>query len=65
MHLLTLQQLCAVMPALKTTVAGAYLPELRIAMHGAAIDQTPLRVAAFLAQLAHESGDLRRWEEIR
>jgi putative chitinase len=39
-----------------------YAPLLQAAMVGGAIT-TPLRSAAFLAQLAHESGELRYFEE--
>jgi predicted chitinase len=40
-----------------------YLPHLNQAMQRCGVD-TPLRVAAFIAQLAHESGEFRWMEEI-
>jgi predicted chitinase/LysM repeat protein len=55
-------QLLAIMPLAKR-VAAAYLPHLNFAMREAAIT-TPLRRAAFLAQLAHESLQLKFMEEI-
>lgn len=60
---LTLQQLRAIMPKLPEAHATFYLPLLNAAMNEAAIT-TPRRRAAFLAQLAHESGELRYWEEL-
>jgi len=62
---LTLEQLQEIMPYMKKhkEKAEQYLPFLQAAMIEASID-TPLRVAAFLAQLAHESGELKYFEEI-
>lgn len=60
---LTLEQLLATMPRLKRERAEAMLPHLNAAMQEAEIT-TPLRVAAFLAQLGHESLDLTRWVEM-
>lgn len=51
------------MPSLPLAQARALLPHLNKAMEQAGID-TPKRVAAFLAQLAHESGELRYFEEL-
>lgn len=59
---LTKAQLLAIMPLAKR-VADAYLPHLNFAMREASIT-TPLRRAAFLAQLAHESLQLKFMEEI-
>lgn len=56
-------QLRAIMPNLSTSQANAYLPYLNAAMAEGHIN-TPKRQAAFLAQLAHESGQLRYFEEI-
>lgn len=60
--LTTEAQIRAVMP-----LAGArldpHLPYINPALEAAAID-TPRRLAAFLAQLAHESGELRYMEEL-
>jgi predicted chitinase len=41
----------------------AHLPFIAPALEKAAID-TPLRIAAFMAQLAHESGEFRYMEEL-
>ncbi|MBN1209209.1 MAG: peptidoglycan-binding protein [Myxococcaceae bacterium] len=59
----TLQQLRAIMPRLSEAQASSYLPHLNAAMAQVEIT-TPRRQAAFLAQLAHESGELRFWEEL-
>lgn len=60
---ITLQQLRAIMPHLAQDTAAQYLPFLNSAMAERNIT-TPKREAAFLAQLAHESGELRYWEEL-
>src|SRR5262245_35351949 len=52
-----------VMPRVRPAACTAYTPFLRQAMDEFSIT-TPPRVAAFLAQLAHESGQLRYMEEI-
>jgi putative chitinase len=59
----SVQQLRAIMPNLSQAKAEAYLPHLNRAMAEAGIN-TPQRKAAFLAQLAHESGEFRWMEEI-
>jgi putative chitinase len=51
------------MPALNTAKATAFFPFLRSAVDEFSI-ATPARSAAFLAQLAHESGQFRFMEEI-
>ncbi|KFA93042.1 hypothetical protein Q664_12145 [Archangium violaceum Cb vi76] len=51
------------MPNLSQAKAEQYLPHLNKAMAEAGIN-TPKRQAAFLAQLAHESGEFRYMEEI-
>ena len=56
-------QLRAIMPNLSEAKAAEYLPHLNRAMAEGNIN-TPRRQAAFLAQLAHESGQLRYFEEI-
>ncbi len=56
-------QLKAIMPDLSTATANYYLPYLNKAMIEGGIN-TPRRQAAFLAQLAHESGQFRWMEEI-
>ncbi len=60
---LTAGELRAIMPNLSDEKARHYLPYLSSAMAEAQIN-TPARKAAFLAQLAHESGELRYMEEI-
>jgi predicted chitinase/murein DD-endopeptidase MepM/ murein hydrolase activator NlpD len=59
----SLAQLRKVMPNLSEAKAREYLPHLNKAMAEANIN-TPKRQAAFLAQLAHESGEFRYMEEI-
>jgi predicted chitinase/LysM repeat protein len=59
----SLAQLKKIMPALSDSKARQVLPHLNAAMAEAKIN-TPKRQAAFLAQLAHESGQLRYFEEI-
>jgi predicted chitinase/LysM repeat protein len=59
----TVAQLRQVMPNLSQAKAEQYLPHLNKAMAEANIN-TPQRKAMFLAQLAHESGELRYMEEI-
>jgi len=60
---LSAAQLRAVMPYLSEADANRHLPYLNAAMAEGNIN-TPQRQAAFLAQLAHESGQLRYFEEI-
>ena len=60
--LITLAQLVHVMPAARL-VAGVFLPAINAAMERYAID-TPPRIAAFLAQIAHESGELQYLREL-
>ena len=59
---ITYEQLHAIMPRLSHDKGLAYLPLLNSSMVEANIT-TPLRQAAFLAQLAHESGELRTFQE--
>lgn len=59
----SMDQLRRVMPNLSAEKAQQYLPHLNKAMAEAGIN-TPKRQAAFLAQLAHESGEFRYMEEI-
>lgn len=56
-------QLQQIMPTLNAAKRETYLPFLSAAMDTYEIN-SPLRAAAFLAQLAHESGELRFMEEI-
>lgn len=56
-------QLAKVMPQLAAQKRATYLPLLNKAMEEFGID-SPLRIAAFVAQLAHESGQFRYMEEI-
>ena len=59
---MSLEQLQSIMPNLDDATAQEYLPHLNAAIAEAEID-TPLRQAAFLAQLAHKSGELQWFEE--
>jgi putative chitinase len=61
---LTPKQLKRIMPSLTTERAKLLLPALLRAMREAQVT-TPRRQAAFLAQLAHESGQFRWFEELR
>ena len=61
--MLTGQQLQSIMPSTPAARRDALLPFLQAAMTEFAIE-TPARVAAFVAQLAHESGQFRFMEEI-
>ena len=61
--MLTAEQLQAIMPRLSATRNSEFLPFLTSAMAEFAIEAPP-RAAAFLAQLAHESGQFRFMEEI-
>lgn len=56
-------QLARIMPNLGSVKRSQYLPFLQQAMEEFEIN-TPLRAAAFLAQLAHESAEFRFMEEI-
>lgn len=60
---LTDEQLRAIMPNVPKSKRTEYLPFINAAMLEFNIT-TELRAAAFLAQLAHESGELRYMEEI-
>lgn len=61
--MLTEDHLRAIMPALPAVRRGQLLPVLQAAATEFAIT-TPARLAAFLAQLAHESGQFRFMEEL-
>lgn len=61
--MLTIQQLLEVMPHLPSAKAATYLPYLNEALEESGII-TKRRVAAFLAQVAHESNELRWFEEL-
>jgi putative chitinase len=61
--MLTAAQLSAIMPALPAARRDTFMPFLQEALHEFSIEP-PARAAAFLAQLAHESGQLRFMEEI-
>ena len=61
--MLTVEQLGAIMPALPPAKRDTSMPFLVEALREFAIDSPP-RIAAFLAQLAHESGQLRFMEEL-
>jgi predicted chitinase len=57
------EQLRAIMPHVPSATRPTYFPFLQGAMTEFEIDR-PAREAAFIAQLAHESGELRFMEEI-
>ena len=61
--MLTESQLRRIMPNLALAKCQAYLPHLNQAMREHAVDSA-LRTAAFVAQLAHESGEFRYMEEL-
>ncbi len=61
--MLTNQMLQSIMPRLSAARNAEFLPSLAAAMTEFAIDP-PARAAAFLAQVAHESGQLRFMEEL-
>ena len=61
--MLTSEQLHSIMPGLSAKRNGELLPFLHAAMTEFSID-APARAAAFLAQLAHESGQFLFMEEI-
>ena len=61
--MLTDEHLHAIMPALPKAKRDTFLPFLNQALDEFSIDSAP-RHAAFLAQLAHESGQFRFMEEI-
>ncbi len=61
--MLTAEQLQSIMPRLSSKTNSEFLPFLTGAMAEFAIE-APARAAAFLAQLAHESGQFRFMEEI-
>lgn len=64
LHTRTVDTLLRVFPHLKLEAARRYTDPLLRAMHEFSIDQSSARVAAFLAQVGHESGGLVYWEEI-
>lgn len=61
--MISVDELLKVMPRLRPERAGQLLPHLNAAMVEFQINR-PARVAAFLAQLAHESAELRHFEEL-
>jgi putative chitinase len=60
---MTPEQFAALTPTLSPAKRAAYLPLLEAAARAEEIN-TPLRMAAFLAQLLHESGELRYFQEL-
>ncbi len=58
-----LEQLLKILPSCSAIRAANCLPHLEAAVLEFEIN-TPLRLAAFLAQLAHESGEFRYFEEL-
>jgi predicted chitinase len=61
--MLSIDQLLKIMPHLPLAKAQTFFPSLCAAMDEAQIN-TKLRIAAFLAQIAHESCELKWMEEI-
>lgn len=61
--MITYEELRRIMPLAKKLTAAAYVPHLNAAMAEFEINN-PLREAAFLAQIAHESGELRYAREL-
>lgn len=61
--MITVDILQQIMPNLKRSLCESYFPFLAQAMAEFEINK-PLREAAFLAQIAHESGEFRYFEEI-
>ena len=61
--MLTDAQLAKIMPNLAAARRALYLPHLNAAMQANGVT-TLLRIAGFVAQLAHESGEFRWMEEI-
>jgi predicted chitinase len=61
--MLTIEQLQSIMPGASSKRNSEFLPFLQAAMTEFAIE-SPARSAAFVAQLAHESGQFRFMEEI-
>ncbi|MGY2375189.1 glycoside hydrolase family 19 protein [Pseudomonas sp. SDO524_S393] len=59
---ITLSQLIQILPGARFR-AGFFLPVLNVAMSRFEVDQ-PKRIAAFLAQIGHESGELRYVREL-
>ena len=61
--LINFDQLSLIMPLLRSEDAERYLPLLNAALEEFQIN-TPPRITAFIAQLAHESAQLRYFEEL-
>ncbi|MFY9223192.1 MAG: glycoside hydrolase family 19 protein [Blastocatellia bacterium] len=61
--MITIEQLRAIMPNLPLAKATEYLPHLNSALAEFEIN-TPKRQAAFLAQIAHESVELKHFKEL-
>jgi putative chitinase len=61
--MLTDTQLATIMPTLAAAKRATFLPAINLALQTYTINNL-LRAAAFLAQIAHESGELRFMEEL-
>jgi predicted chitinase len=62
-RILTIESIRKAMPNVSLTRLTTLLPDLIAALDEAQIN-TPRRISAFIAQLGHESGDFRYFEEI-
>jgi len=62
--MITFEELRKICPYTRTGRVAVFVEPLNLAMHEFEIDVTPVREAAFLAQVAHESGGLTYVREI-
>src|SRR5574343_216890 len=60
---MTIEQLCSIVPTLKKNRASTIIDAINNAMEEGEIN-TPLRQAAFIAQIAHETGGFKWFREL-